>query len=140
MKKHLKPMLALALTLIMCFTGITSLAAEAETGISPRLSHMGGGAFSFIAAETGGHVDISYEGYEDTFVEARVTVKLQKQFLFFWWWDIAEWSASSTELWGFFSHTFALDGRGTYKATMTLEVFGTDGTSDVIVDSIESTY
>lgn len=140
MKKHLKPLLALALTLIMCFTGITSLAAEAETGISPRLSHMGGARFSFNALDVGGEVYVAYEGYEDSFVRAKVTIKLQKQFLFFWWTDVDEWSATSTELWGYFLHVFPLDGRGTYKATMTLEVFGTDGTSDVIVDSIESTY
>jgi len=139
MKKHAKIFLAIVLTLMMCLTSIPCFAAEADTGISPRLSHMSGGAFSFSALESGGYVDISYEGYP-SFVEARVTVKVQKQFLFFFWTDIGEWSATSTEMFGYFGHVFTLDGSGTYRATMTLEVFGNDGTSDVITDTIEDRY
>ena len=140
MKKTAKTFLVLALSLVMLLMGIPTSAAGTDTGISPRLSHMGGGAFTFSAHETGGHVDISYEGYSDSFVQATVTVKLQKKFLFFFWTDVDEWSATSTELWDNFYHCFELDGRGTYKATMRLEVLGTDGTVDVIEDSIESTY
>ena len=139
LKKTAKTFLILALSAIMFMTSIPVF-ASADTGISPRLSHMGGARFSFSALESGGQVDISYEGYDDTFVQATVTVKLEKRYLLFFWKDIDEWSASSTELWGFFSHTFTLDGKGKYKATMTLEVLGTDGTTDVITDSIESTY
>ena len=140
MKKTAKTFLVLALSFVMLLTGITASATEVNTGISPRLSHFGSGAFSFTALESGGQVDISYEGYPDTFVQATVTVKLEKKFLFFFWTDVDEWTATSTELWGFFSHSFELDGRGTYKATMRLEVLGTDGTVDVIEDSIESIY
>ena len=140
MKKTAKTFLILALSAVMFLTAIPVFASGADTGISPRLSHMGGARFSFSALESGGHVDVTYEGYDDTFVQATVTVKLEKRYLLFFWKDIDEWSATSTELWGSFYHIFELDGTGKYKATITLEVLGTDGTTDVITDSIESTY
>ena len=140
MKKTAKTFLILALSAVMFLTSIPVFASGADTGISPRLSHMGSARFSFNATDTGGHVAVSYEGYDDTFVQATVTVKLEKRYLLFFWKDIDEWSATSTELWGYFIHTFALDGTGKYRATITLEVLGTDGTTDVITDTIESTY
>ena len=139
MKKITKTFLIISLALIMCLSSIPVFASEADTGISPRLSHMGSGKFVFSATETGGHVTVTYEGY-DSFVQARVTVKLQKRFLLVFWNDVDEWTTTSTELLGFLSHTFTLNGKGTYKASLTLEVTGTDGTVDVINDSIESTY
>ena len=80
MKKITKTFLIISLALIMCLSSIPVFASEADTGISPRLSHMGGGSFSFSATESGGNVVVTYEGY-DSFVQARVTVKLQKRFL-----------------------------------------------------------
>ena len=140
MKKTAKTLLALALAVVMLVTGIPTFAAEADTGISPRLSHMGSASFGFSAIESGGHVSVTYEGYEDSFVRADVTIKLEKKTFFFFWKDMDTWSATSTELWGYFYHVFELDGKGTYKATMTLKVYGTDGTYDLIEDSIESKY
>ena len=144
MKKTAKTFLVLALSLLMLVTGIPTLAAEADTGantgITPRLSHMGSASFGFSALESGGHVNVTYEGYDDSFVRAEVTIKLEKRYLLFFWKDKDEWSASSTEVWGDFYHIFELDGKGTYKATMTLKVYGIDGTYDIIEDSIESEY
>ena len=140
MKKTAKTLLALALAVIMLVTGIPTFAAEAGTGRSPRLSHMSGASFSFSAIESGGHVSITYEGYEDSYVRTEVSVKLEKKTFFFFWKDIDTWSATSTELWGEFYHIFELDGKGTYKATMTLKVYGTDGTYDLIEDSMNSKY
>lgn len=140
MKKHAKVLVSLILALVFCMSGISAFASEADNGISPRLSHVGSGAFSFVANENGGHVDISYEGYKSSFVQAKVTVKLEKRFLLVFWNEIDTWTASSTEVWGDFVHTFALNGKGTYRATMTLEVTGIDGTVDVISDVMESTY
>ena len=139
MKKNTKAFFIISLALIMCLSSLPVFASEADAGIAPCLSHMGGGSFTFSATESGGNVVVTYEGY-DSFVQARVTVKLQKRFLLVFWSDVDAWTTTSTELLGFLSHTFALEGKGTYKATMTLEVTGTDGTVDVITDSIESTY
>lgn len=144
MKKTAKTLLILLLSLVMLLTGIPTLAAEADAGESagpsPRLSHLGTATFGFSALDSGAHVDVSYEAYESSFVEARVTFKLEKRNLLFFWKDLDEWSATSTEVWGDFYHIFALDGKGVYRATMRLEVWGTDGTCDVIEDSRKSKY
>ena len=144
MKKTAKTLLILALSLVMLFTCIPTLAAEADAGtsagVTPRLSHLGGATFGFSALDSGAHVDVSYEAYSASFVEARVTFKLEKKTLIFFWKDLDEWSATSTELWGDFYHIFALDGKGTYRATMRLEVWGIDGTCDVIEDSLQRKY
>ena len=140
MKKHTKIFVATILTLVMCFSGLTAFASEENGGISPRLSHMSGGSCSFIAGDGEGHASVSYEGYSDSFMMAKVTFKLQKRFLLVFWNDVDEWSATNVELCGFFYHIFELDGKGTYRVKMTLEVAGNDGTIDVIEDTRESTY
>lgn len=140
MTKSIKPLLAVVMTLVMCFSFLTVFASAEDTGISPRLSHMAGGSFAFSAGDYGGEAYVSYEGYPDSFVSAKVTFQLQKRFLLLFWKDIDEWSATSTELRDYFFHVFELDGTGKYRVNMTLEVTGTDGTVDVITDTIESTY
>jgi hypothetical protein len=128
----------------MCFTSvpITAFAAEKNTQstITPRWSHLSDVAFSFAATSTGGHVNVSYYGYTDSFARADIHIKLQKKFLLIFWTDVDEWSASSTECEDVFSHTFALNGTGTYKATLTMTVTGTDGTVDTVTDSGENKY
>ena len=140
MKKHTKKLIVAVLTVVMCLTSVPCFASETVDGISPRLSHMGSAAFSFAAYESGGEAVISYEGYYASFVQAKATIKVEKRFLLVFWNDVDEWTATSTDVWGEFIHVFPLDGKGTYRATMTLEVTGTDGTVDVITDTIESTY
>ena len=39
-----------------------------------------------------------------------------------------------------FSHTFTLNGTGTYKATLTFTATGTDGSTDSFTDEIENKY
>ena len=140
MTKRIKTLVAMIMTLVMCLSCFTVFASAAETGVSPRLSHMAGGTFVFSATENGGEAYVSYDGYPDSFVSAKVTFQLQKRFLLVFWNDVAEWSATSTELCGYFYHEFELDGTGTYRLNMTLEVTGNDGTVDVITDSMEDKY
>ena len=128
----------------MCFTSIpvNALAAENEiqTTISPRWSHLSDVTFSFSATSTGGHVNVSYLGYSDSFSKADIHVKLQKKFLLVFWTDVDEWSMSSTEIDENYYHCFTLNGTGTYKATLTFTVTGTDGTVDTYNTEIESKY
>ncbi len=144
MNKITKTLLIICLAIIMCFTSvpITTFAAENNTQstITPRWSHLSDVAFSFAATSTGGHVNISYYGYTDSFARADIHVKLQKKFLLVFWTDVDEWSASSTECEDIFSHTFALNGTGTYKATLTFTATGTDGSTDSFTDEIENKY
>lgn len=129
----------------MCFNSIplTTFAAENDytsNTISPRWSHLENVDFIFSATSSGGHVDVSYSGYYDSFARADIYVKLQKKFLLVFWTDVDEWSMSSTEINESYYHCFTLDGTGTYKATLTFTVTGTDGTVDTYTKELESRY
>ena len=136
MKQITKTIVAILLIAVMSMANIV---AFADGGISPRLSHMNGASFDFYASDSGGDIGVIYDGY-DSFTRAELTVKVQKRFLLVIWNNVGEWSASSTNQYGMFSHTFALNGSGTYRAVFTLKVYGTDGTYDTIERTIESKY
>lgn len=135
MRKITKTLIGIMLMVVLSMISITSFASE--EGPSPRLSHTEDGSFSFAATADGGYVDVTYYGY-DSFVRADLTVKVEKNFLFFWWNEVGTWSASSTNMDGHFYHTIPLDGSGKYRATFTLKVTGNDGTVDTIERTIES--
>ena len=136
MKKITKVLVAILLIAVMSMTSVVAFAADE---ISPRLSHSDGGRLLFSATENGGSVSVRYVGY-DSFARAELTVKVQKRFLLVFWNDVGEWSATSTDKYGIFSHTFALNGSGMYRAVFTLKVYGTDGSYDTIEKTIESKY
>ena len=137
MKKITRPLIAIFLVAILSLASITASASNEV--LSPRLSHMNSGSFTFSATANGGYVDVTYYGY-DSFVRADLTVKIEKNFLFFFWNEVDTWSASSTELNGHFFNTIPLDGSGTYRASFTLKITGNDGTVDTITDVIEDKY
>ena len=138
MKKIVKTLMLVSLAMIMCLTSMPIYASEAESGISPRLTHTNGASYSFDATSSIGYISADYTAVDTTFVSATLTVKVEKQFLFFFWSEVDTWSATSTEIFGRFYHEMPLTGAGTYRATFTLEVTGTDGTVDVITDTIEN--
>ena len=137
MRKITKSLIATFLIALLSLTSITAFANDEAP--SPRLSHMEDGSFTFSATADGGHVDVTYYGY-DSFVRADLTVKIEKNFLFFWWNEVTSWSASSTQIDGEFYNTLPLDGSGKYRATFTLLITGNDGTVDTIERTIESRY
>lgn len=138
MKRIVKTLMLVSLSVIMCLTSMPIYASEAESGISPRLSHTCEASYSFDATSSIGYIFASYTGVDTTFVSAKLTVKVEKQFLFFFWNEVSTWTSTSTEVFGDFYHEMPLSGSGTYRATFTLEVTGTDGTVDVITDTIEN--
>ena len=137
MKKITKALVAILLIAILSMTSVTAFASN--EGISPRLSHANHATFSFAATANGGYIDVSYLGY-DSFVRADLTVKIEKQFLLFFWNEVTTWSGSSTEVDGEFYDTLPLNGSGTYRATFTLTITGNDGTVDTIPSEIKSKY
>ena len=137
MKKITKTLVAIFLIAVMSMSSVVAFASN--EGISPRSSHTENASTSFTATENGGYCLVNYSGY-DSFVRADLTVKIQKRFLLVFWNDVTEWSASSTEREGQFYNTVALNGSGTYRATFTLKITGTNGTVDIIEQTIESKY
>ena len=138
MKKIVKTLMLISLAMIMCFTSIPVYASEAESGISPRLTHTNAASFSFDATSSVGYIDAIYTAVDTTFVSAKLTVKVEKKFLLFFWDEVGTWVSTSTEVFGRYYHEMALTGSGTYRATFVLEVTGTDGTVEVIDTVIES--
>ena len=140
MKKTMKALVLIVLSMLMCMTSISAYAAESDNQVMPRLSHMDGASFAFTADSSGGHIGATYTGYSASFVSAKLTVKVEKNFLWFFWNEVGTWTSTSTKLYGDFYHIMTLDGSGTYRATFTLEVTGKDGTVDIITDTLESNY
>ena len=144
MKKITKTIIAILLIAIMSTANATVFASNEQANsmerISPRLSHADGANISFSATSSGGYIDVTYFGYDDSFVCADLTVKVERRYLWLIWTEIDTWSASSTEIEGHFFHTFELTGSATYRATFTLLITGNDGTVDTITDVIESKY
>ncbi len=140
MTKRMKTPVAILMALAICLSTLLLPVSAIGVDPSPRLSNLFNANFIFLADEYGGEVSVSYEGYEHSFVKAAVTLKLQKKYLLFFWEDLDEWSATSTEIYGYFFHVFPLDGKGTYRVNMSLIVVGNDGSADVIEDSLESKY
>lgn len=138
MKKTLKSTILVILSLLMCLASIPVCAAESENQIMPRLSHMADASFSFDATSSVGYIAATYTGYESSFVSAKLTVTVEKRFLWAFWNDVGTWTSTSTELYGSFYHEMSLNGSGTYRATFVLEVTGTDGTVDVVDMVIEN--
>ena len=137
MRKITKTLVAILLIAVLSMTSVTAFAND--NAISPRLSHLSDAAFSFGATPNGGYIDVTYYGYQ-SFARADLTVLIEKEFLFFFWTDVATWSASNTDVEGEFYDTIPLDGSGTYRATFTLTVTGKNGTVDTITSVIESDY
>lgn len=134
MKKITKTLVAILLIAALSMTNIVAFATD--EGITPRLSHMADGGFSFAAVDNVGYIDVTYYGY-DSFVRADLNVKVQKRFLLVFWNDVYEWNASSTELDGAFVHEFDIEKSGMYRAQFTLLITGNDGTVDTVTSTIE---
>ena len=134
MRKITKSFVAILLIAILSMANVTSFATD--EGISPRLSHMESGGFSFAVVDNIGYIDVTYYGY-DSFVRADLNVKVQKRFLLVFWNDVYEWNASCTDIEGEFYHEFDVEKSGTYRANFTLTVTGNDGTVDTIPITIE---
>ena len=108
------------------------------TEINPRLTNISFAATTFTVIDNIAEVVVDYEGRESNFSRAEVSVKVEKKFLLLFWKDVGEWTSSSTDVYGFIVGTCTADGSGTYRATITLTIYGKNGVNDVIEDVIET--
>lgn len=113
----------------------------------PRYDNTDKYTATFSVADPGtAIVRVSYFGTPSTFTKAEITVKIQKRFLLVFWNDVDigytnnEWTATCTDQNGIFSKTFAVNGTGYYRAKITLKVYGSGGTVDVIESTREYQY
>ncbi len=148
MKKRIIKVITIAIAVIMmcsCMFG-TSVFAESAL-VQPRLNNFNTSTFVFGVDDPGiAEVVVTYSAKEEVFTQAKLTVEIQKQTFWFFWTtvDIGEpdnkWISYCTDIYGTFYKTFTVDGAGTYRAIIKLEVSGTGGTTDVVEETIESSY
>ena len=151
MKKNVKKMMCMIFALILAFSctlpAVAQESSNNEIPVTTRLSHCSRCVTTFAVDDPGvATVAVRYSGYPSTFVEAKVTIQIQKKFLGLFWKTVDigyannEWIAYSSAVSGTFRNTFSLDGTGTYRAKFKVEFRGGDGTVDVIEDTIERKY
>lgn len=150
-KRLLTSILILSMLFVTAIGGLTVSASEnplsnAES-ISPRFTNCNVCDFAFQVLDPGeAHVAVTYSAKADVFVQAKLTVKIQKKFLGIFWKDVDigltdnEWIEYSYDIRGQFYNYFPADGTGLYRAVIRLEVHGTTGVSDIIEDTIEFRY
>jgi hypothetical protein len=138
----MKKRIALLLSVVMAISMLIASAFPASAeGISPRLTNADTATVAFTITSSGAaHFSVDYTGIAGEFTEAKVTVKIEKQFLWFFWTEVDAWSATCYERAGFFTHTFYLNESGTYRANYRLEFYGTSGDVDVIENTQEDSY
>lgn len=103
--------------------------------------------FSFSVIESGeAIINVRYHGKTDTFLQAKLSVKIQKKFLGLFWKtvDIGEpnnvWTAYSNNVNGNFYNSFMVNDTGTYRALFTVEISGINNNTDIIEHTIECKY
>ena len=134
--KKLIAMLVCIFTLISVF----SVSVMADASISPRYNNVAFKDSYFEIANDGtATVRATYSGDDDIITGATIKIKIQKQFLFFFWTDVVEWIDESNDSYHTFVHSIQVDS-GTYKATIEYTIRGTGGDPDVITDTIERSH
>lgn len=143
MKKISKLFFTLLLIAAMCLANVSAFASNGQSdeneGVMPCLEHTSNYSCYFSAASDGGHVIVSYTG-DSNFSYAVVNVKIEKRNLLVFWKDICEFSVSSYDINGYIYRLCQLDGSGTYRATITLTVYGNNGVTDTVTETIKSDY
>ena len=91
-------------------------------------------------------INYYYSGTSGTTSKAVITTYIEKQFLFVFWTrvDIGvtnnEWTQTVNNYRYSGTRTFKLPSTGTYRTTVTYEVYGSGGSTDTITCQDEITY
>ncbi len=111
--------------------------AFASYGVMPCYDNV---LYAYATAEVSSDgelaIEAMYEGTSDV-TKAVITTCIEKKTLLFFWSDEAEWSDTiySSSYSG--SDSYQLPEEGTYRVTVTFEVYGSDGSIDTITSESE---
>ncbi len=113
--------------------------------VQPCFVNLSSATLGFTVNSGTAYVAVSYYAYSDTFSYAKLIVKIQKQFLGIFWTDVdigtdSQWVGYCYDIDGVFHPTFPVNGGGTYRAQLTLKVYGKDGSIDTYEDTIKSSH
>ena len=92
---------------------------------------------TFVVQSGDAVVNVNYSGYQGVVTEVRISVKLEKRTLLLFWKDVTEWETVSYNSTDSIEFTYPVDS-GKYRATIRVEIFGTNGTSDVVENELKA--
>lgn len=144
----MKKRTAFLLSVIMALSTLFASAFPASANdVAPCLYNSCEASVAFGISDSGiASFGVCYTGYEPTFIQAEVSVEIQKRTMLLFWStvDIGEynnvWIGYSSDLHGLIEKSFQLSDKGTYRAVYTLKFYGTGDGIDVIEDTIEAKY
>lgn len=125
---------------ILCTISCMPISAVSDT-VSPRFNNTIRVDSNFYIDSNGNaNVSVGYTGYNGITTGARITILLEKRTVFFSWNDVQEWVITSSEYIGNFERSHALTKSGVYRVTITFEISGSGGATDVFEEQIEDSY
>ncbi|MBR6051558.1 MAG: hypothetical protein IKP68_10230 [Clostridia bacterium] len=150
MKKTTKILAIILFVCLICSCFIQINAAEVEPRedeiIDLPLENCYECGINFEISNTGlAEVTVDYSGNPNTFTYAHITAKIQKQVFLFIWTDVAvnannQWVVDSYNLNDYITLDHQLDSTGTYRAIITVDIYGTGNSTDSFNDTIQDTY
>lgn len=140
MKKVIKCWIPILLSCVLLCLSILPVYADEQP--TPRFTNIRDCDISFSVNASGASFSSSYVAREDTFLQARLTVKLEKKVLGLFWTDVGDTWVSDYcyNAVGHIYGTIPADGKGIYRATLRLTVYGNQGIADVVEDTMEVRY
>ena len=142
---HMKTAMRLWLPLLLacvllCMSVVPAYATEQQ--VTPRYTNTLQASMTFGVDASGAQIVVTYAAIEETFLRARLTVKLEKKVLGLFWTDVGDtWTSDYCyDYLGYISGTLPANGKGTYRATFQLIVYGNQGIADVLDHTAEYKY
>ena len=136
-----KQILSVLLVFAVLFAVMSlSVQAENEPGIPEtpllRYSFVSYCTDDFYIVNGTAYVNIKYYGINNVTTRAEVSIKLQHQFLF-WWFDVSggEWFDTVYGVNGEVNHSLALSSGGNFRAVINVKVYGQGTGYDEINDN-----
>ena len=124
---------------ILCMLGAVTVSA-ADDGIMPRYNNLNYTQTSFNIDSNGtANIMAGYTGYSGITTGAKITILLEKKSFIFFWKDVEDWVITSNEYYGTFVKTYAVS-EGDYRVTITFEISGSGGATDVKEVELEDSY
>ena len=125
--------------LLLCLSVVPACADGQPT---PRYTNTQSCDMFFTVNANGANFSVSYIALQDTFLRAKLTVKLEKKVLGLFWTQVGDtWTSDYCyDYLGYIADTIPVDGKGTYRATFKLTVYGNQGIADVIDNTAEAKY
>ena len=132
------------ISLIVCLVIIASVGcitvSAASEGVMPRFNNVGSTEADFYIESNGNaNVIVGYTGYNGITTGAKITILLEKKSFIFFWKDVEEWVITSEEYYGNFMRSCAVSS-GDYRVTVTFEISGTGGATDVYEVELKDSY